>query len=130
MKIVIIGSGNLATQLSLALKDAGKDIVQIYSRTEEHAQELAGKLGCKHTTMIDEIDKNADIYILSVKDDALKGLASAICKDRPKGIFLHTAGSVPMAVFKGHAAHYGVLYPMQTFSKHRRVNFQEIPCFI
>jgi len=130
MKIVIIGSGNLATQLSLALKDAGKDIVQIFSRTEEHAQELAGKLGCKHTTMIDEIDKNADIYILSVKDDALNGLVSVICKDRPKGIFLHTAGSVPMAVFKGHAAHYGVLYPMQTFSKHRRVNFQEIPCFI
>lgn len=41
MKIVMIGSGNLATQLSLALKDAGREIVQVYSRTGAHAQELA-----------------------------------------------------------------------------------------
>lgn len=130
MKIVIIGSGNLATQLSLALKDAGKDIVQIFSRTEEHARELAEKLGCRHTADSDEIDKNADIYIFSVKDDALSSLASSICKDRPEGLFLHTAGSVPMDVFKDHASYYGVLYPMQTFSKHRSVDFQKIPCFI
>ena len=45
MKIVIIGSGNLATQLSLALKDANQEIVQIFSRTEAHAQELAEKIG-------------------------------------------------------------------------------------
>ena len=32
MKIVIIGSGNLATQLALALKDANQEIVQIFSR--------------------------------------------------------------------------------------------------
>jgi glutamyl-tRNA reductase len=46
MKIVIIGSGNLATNLSLALEDAGQDIVQIFSRTEAHAKELADKVGC------------------------------------------------------------------------------------
>ena len=130
MKIVIIGSGNLATQLSMALKDAGKEIVQIFSRTEEHASELADKLGCAHTTNPDEIDKNADIYIFSVKDDALGHLAASICKDRPNALFLHTAGSVPMDIFKGHAQYYGVLYPMQTFSKNRRVDFREIPCFI
>ena len=130
MKIVFIGSGNLATQLSLALKDAGKEIVQIYSRTEEHASELANKLGCAHTTNPDEIDKNADIYIFSVKDDALSHLAASICKNRPNALFLHTAGSVPMDIFKGHASRYGVLYPMQTFSKNRRVDFHEIPCFI
>ena len=45
MKIVIIGSGNLATQLSLTLKDANHEIVQIFSRTEVHAQELAEKIG-------------------------------------------------------------------------------------
>ena len=46
MKIVIIGSGNLATQLSLALSDAGQQIVQVFSKTKEHARELAEKLGC------------------------------------------------------------------------------------
>jgi predicted short-subunit dehydrogenase-like oxidoreductase (DUF2520 family) len=130
MKIVIIGSGNLATQLSLALKEAGKQIVQIFSRTEEHASELANKLGCAHTINPDEIDKNAQIYIFSVKDDALSHLAASICNERPNALFLHTAGSVPMDIFKGYASRYGVLYPMQTFSKNRRVDFRKIPCFI
>ena len=130
MKIVMIGSGNLATQLSLALKDAGQEIVQIFSRTEAHAQELADKIGCAYTTSVDAILRDADIYILSVKDDALSMLVSAVCHSRQQGLFLHTAGSMPMDLFKGHALQYGVLYPMQTFSKTRRVNFREIPCFI
>ena len=130
MKIVIIGSGNLATQLSLALKDAGKAIVQIYSRTEAHAIELAEKIGCAYTASLDDILTDADIYILAVKDDALATLAATVCVSRPNAIFLHTAGSMPMAVFKAHASQYGVLYPMQTFSKNRRVDFREIPCFI
>jgi predicted short-subunit dehydrogenase-like oxidoreductase (DUF2520 family) len=130
MKIVIIGSGNLATQLSLALKDAGHEIVQIFSRTQAHAQILAEQIGCPYTTIIEAILRDADVYILSVKDDALSVLAAAVCGSHQQGLFLHTAGSMPMELFKGYAAQYGVLYPMQTFSKTRRVNFREIPCFI
>ncbi len=130
MKIVIIGSGNLATQLSLAFKAVGKDVVQVYSRTEEHAKELADKIGCNFTTHVEDIRQDADVYIFSVKDDALSGLVASICQERPNGLFLHTAGSMPMDIFKGHALRYGVLYPMQTFSKNREVDFREIPCFV
>ena len=126
----MIGSGNLATQLSLALKDAGQEIVQIFSRTATHAQLLAEQIGCPYTTSVDAILRDADIFILSVKDDALSTLAAAVCNSRQQALFLHTAGSMPMDLFKGHALQYGVLYPMQTFSKTRRVNFREIPCFI
>ena len=130
MNIVIIGSGNLATHLSLALKTAGETLTQVYSPTRQHAQELAAKLGCGSCDHIDEIDKNADLYILSIKDDALSNLAATICHDRPEAVFIHTAGSVPMDIFKPYARRYGVLYPMQTFSKHRQVDFRPIPCFI
>ena len=130
MKIVIIGSGNLATHLSLALKTAGETMIQVFSRTEHHASELAGKLGCSYCDHIDEIDKNADLYILSIKDDAISEIAATICQNRPDAVFIHTAGSVPMDVFKPYARRYGVLYPMQTFSKHRQVDFHPIPCFI
>ena len=112
MKIVIIGSGNLATQLALALKDANQEIVQIFSRTSAHAQELADKIGCPYTTSVDAILRDADIYILSVKDDALAALAANLCAARTDALFLHTAGSMPMNLFKGHALQYGVLYPM------------------
>ena len=126
----MIGSGNLATQLSLALKDAGQEIVQIFSRTEAHAKDLADKIDCTYTALPEAILTDADSYILAVKDDALASLAATLCVSRPNALFLHTAGSMPMDVFKGHAAQYGVLYPMQTFSKNRRVCFREIPCFI
>ena len=130
MKIVIIGSGNLATQLSLALKDANKDIVQIYSRTEEHARLLADQIGCGFTARMEDVRRDADVYVLSVKDDAIGEVTATICSERPDGLFIHTAGSIPMDIFRGHARHYGVLYPMQTFSKNRRVDFRPIPCFI
>ena len=45
MKIIMIGAGNLATCLGKALLDAGHDILQVYSRTQESASALAGMLG-------------------------------------------------------------------------------------
>ena len=130
MDIVMIGSGNLATQLSLALKDAGNHIVQVYSRTETHANELASKIGCSYTNNIDEITEKADVYIISVKDDAISNIAEIVGKKAKKGLLVHTAGSINMDVLKGNTQHYGVLYPMQTFSKNRRVDFKSIPCFL
>ena len=130
MEIVIIGSGNLATQLGLALTDAGLHIHQVYSRTAEHAKQLADKIGAGYTANIDEIDENADVYIMSVKDDAISEIASKVCAKSSDAVFLHTAGSISIEIFKGKAQHYGVLYPMQTFSKSRKVNFKEIPCFL
>ena len=130
MRIVIIGSGNLATQLSLALHDAGQDIVQVFSRTADHAKCLADKLGCTYTSDINAISPDADIYIISVKDDAIAEVAQAVGQSSPNALILHTAGSVAMSVLGSCASRYGVLYPMQTFSKTRRVDFREIPCFI
>ena len=139
MNIVFLGSGNLATHLSLALKAAGENIVQIFSRTQEHAQALADKLHCASCTSISDIRTDADIYIFSVKDDALPNLINQLSEHLSQHpspnthhpLFLHTAGSVPMSVFPDNfQLSYGVLYPMQTFSKNRAVDFREIPCFI
>lgn len=130
MNIVIIGSGILATQLSLALSDAGQHILQVYSRAEEHACKLAEKIGCRYTANIDEITEKADVYIISVKDDAISNIAEKVGKKAKKGLLVHTAGSINMDVLKGNTQHYGVLYPMQTFSKNRRVDFKPIPCFL
>ena len=100
MKIVIIGSGNLATQLALTLKDANHSLVQIFSRTLANAKSLADKIGCSYTASLEAVLPDADIYILAVKDDALATLAAALCATRPNALFLHTAGSIPMSVFK------------------------------
>ena len=78
MKLVFLGSGNLATHLSLALKASGEDIIQIFSHTQEHAQALADKLHCTSCTNISDIRTDADIYIFSVKDDVLPSLISQL----------------------------------------------------
>lgn len=128
-RIVFIGAGNLATHLSTALHRAGYDILQIFSRTESSAQQLAGKLGCAMTTCIDEVRPDADIYIFSVSDAVLGELIDRVPL-REEALYLHTAGSIPMSVFAHRCRQYGVFYPLQTFSKTRPVKFEEIPLFI
>ncbi len=73
---------------------------------------------------------DADVYVVAVKDAVLADVVRQLCKGRAARVFLHTAGSMPMQVFDGLAAHYGVFYPMQTFSKERSLDFSRIPIFL
>ncbi len=128
MKIVFIGSGNLATNLAKALHDAGHHILQIYSYTEINAQKLARCVAATATHQLEALRDDADIYIFAVKDDVLQQIISQM--PHKKGVWLHTAGSIPMDIFSPFHDEYGVFYPIQTFSKERPVPFSSIPIFI
>lgn len=130
MKIILIGAGNLATHLGKAIFTAGHDVVQVFSRTMQSATALASEVGAQPVSDISAVRADADLYVVSVKDSAIVELIPVLCKGKETKVFLHTAGSIPMDVFQGMALHYGVLYPMQTFSKQREVDFSQIPCFI
>ena len=122
--------GNLATHLGKAIFAAGHDVVQVFSRTMQSATSLASEVGAQPVSDISDVRSDADLYVVSVKDSAIVELIPVLCKGKETKVFLHTAGSIPMDVFQGMALHYGVLYPMQTFSKQREVDFSQIPCFI
>ena len=128
MRIVFIGAGNLATNLSKALKVAGHDIVQIYSKTEESAGVLANIIGCEYTTDIYNVRQDVDIYIFAVKDSVVERLANCVAERVTGKLFVHTAGSMPMDILP--VERRGVFYPMQTFSKSREVDFSVIPIFL
>lgn len=130
MKIVLVGAGNLATQLGRSLAGHGYDIAQIYSRTEASAETLGAVLQVPFVTSVGEICTDADLYIVAVKDSALPELIPQLVNGREHALFVHTAGSLPMDIWKHHALRYGVFYPMQTFSKQRQVEFDSIPIFI
>ena len=130
MQVVMIGAGRLATQLGLALKEAGHEVTCVYSRTMASAQTLAETLGTSATDSLAQLPVAADVYIVAVKDAALEQVATEATRGREQQLFLHTAGSMPLEVWRGKTVRYGVLYPMQTFSKQRRVSFAEIPVFI
>lgn len=130
MTIVWIGAGNLAASLAPALQRAGHDIVQVFSRTAESAGRLAAVLGCPFTDDAAAVRTDAAVYIFAVSDAALEGLAGQIAPRVGGALCLHTAGSLPLDVFRGHARRYGVFYPMQTFSRACPVDFGGIPCFV
>lgn len=130
MKIVFVGAGRLAVNLGRSLFEAGHDIVQVYSRSIGSAAEMAAVVGGVPTDDINKLSSVADVYIIAVTDAAMPDLIPLVCKGREQKVFVHTAGSMPMEVFGGMALHYGVLYPMQSFSKEREVDMEEVPCFI
>lgn len=129
--IVFIGAGNLATNLAKALYRKGFRIVQVYSRTEASARSLAEVVEAEFTTDLNDINPFARLYIVSLKDSAFIELLPAIAAGKKKdALLVHTAGSLPLGIWNGTVEHYGVFYPMQTFSKQREVDFREIPFFI
>lgn len=127
--IVLIGAGNLANSLAKALYRNGFRIVQVYSRTELAARTLAEAVQAGYTTRLHELS-GASIYIVCLTDAAFTELLPQLTAGRANALWLHTAGSIPMSVWEGYAEHYGVLYPLQTFSKQREMNFSHIPLFI
>ncbi|MDR2148055.1 MAG: DUF2520 domain-containing protein [Tannerella sp.] len=127
-RVVFIGAGNVATHLAPAMQASGFEIGQIFSRSLGSAQLLAQKLHCNCTANIKEITPDADIYIFAVTDDALPNLVRQIPQN--SGVWIHTAGSIPMNIFNGYSERYGVIYPLQTLSKNRAVDFRQVPLFI
>lgn len=127
MKIVVFGSGNVAFHLAQAL-DKIYDVAQIISPNISHASSLAKKLkNAIASDNIREAAKDADVYLVSVKDDAI---AEVVNKSPNDGLWIHTSGSVGMEVFSSCKKKYGVLYPLQTFSKNADINLSKIPIFI
>jgi len=128
--VVFIGAGNLATNLAKALYYKGFRIVQVYSRTEESARTLAQAVEAAYTTDLSSVAADARLYIVPLKDAAFVQLLPEIVAGKENALWVHTAGSIPMDVWAGKVNRYGVFYPMQTFSKQREVNFQEVPFFV
>ncbi|MTK52099.1 Rossmann-like and DUF2520 domain-containing protein [Paludibacter sp.] len=127
MKVVCIGSGNVATHLAKAIHEAGFTVSQIVSRTEENAKKLALSVNAEWTTSPDDIEE-ADIYIYSVSDSALCEIIRL--NPHKEGLHVHTAGSMSLSLFADIKERGGVLYPLQTFSKGKAVDFKDIPLFI
>lgn len=125
--IVIIGAGNVATHLTLALKNSGCIINQVYSRSISNADCLARLVDAEPIDTLKNIITDADFYFLSVSDSAITSVVEMM--PRVSGIVVHTAGSIPMTVLEKFNMH-GVFYPFQTFTKDRGVDFSKIPVLI
>lgn len=123
-RISIVGSGNVATHLAVSLHKAGHQIVQIISRRQQNAQQLASVVGAAALDDVSLTTPEVDIIIVSVSDQAIPQTATQL--PNTSALVVHTAGSVAMDVFS-RFVNYGVLYPFQTFSKQKAVDMGKVP---
>ncbi|MBB6239429.1 putative short-subunit dehydrogenase-like oxidoreductase (DUF2520 family) [Pedobacter sp. AK013] len=128
MKIVLLGSGNVATHLAKALKAKGEDVIQVYSPNLNHAKSLAVTIGAEGLNDLTEIERNADLYIISIKDDAIESVAKSL--KNVTGLVVHTSGTTDIRILSSQVKRAGVFYPLQTFSKGKEVSFENIPLCI
>lgn len=127
----IIGAGNVAWHLGPELENAGYSIREVYSRSSESAKAIIERLyNAQLKNDLDFSNSKSQIFIICVADDAIEDIVTEIILPE-NAILVHTSGAQPLSML-GYAAteHIGVFYPLQTFSKSRRVNLKEVPVFI
>jgi len=125
MRIVILGTGNLATRLGLALLAKSAEVVQVYGRSQSGTTALADLMDCPCTTDLSEVYQDADLYLLAVTEEAIPTiLQNAPIRNR---LLVHTSGSVPMEILAAFSENYGVFYPLQTLSAQKTVDFSQVP---
>lgn len=117
MKVVIIGSGNVATVLGKMIHHAGHAIVQVYGRNAGSVANVAGILSAEAVVDATAIDATADIYLIAVSDNAIQAVAKQLSLNNK--IVVHTSGAASKRILEGCTANYGVLYPLQSIRKEK-----------
>ena len=128
MRITLIGSGNVATHLAAAFKNAGHNIVQVYSRDMQNAALLAYHVKADAIDDLQNINPQTDLFVIAVKDDAIGPIAQQLAKYQQP--IVHTSGATDLYTLLAFADNVGVFYPLQTFSKTKEVNFWNVPVCI
>jgi predicted short-subunit dehydrogenase-like oxidoreductase (DUF2520 family) len=129
MRIVIIGSGNIAHFFAPRFQSKGHDIIQIYSREENNAALLAKACNVpSYTNQLSEIDKTADAYILAVKDGALEYLNQTLSL---KGkLVIHCAGAVSLDTISNISENVGVIWTLYSINKKNLPTSNDIPLIV
>lgn len=127
---VVVGSGNVAEALAVAVAAAeGLCLRGVAARNGVRAAEIAALAGGVWHGPIGDAPA-ADLYLVAVSDRAVADVAAALPRVAGAAV-AHTAGSVGVDVLRdaGWDA-CGVVYPFQTFTAGRRVDFSRVPLFV
>ncbi|MBS1488057.1 MAG: DUF2520 domain-containing protein [Bacteroidetes bacterium] len=129
--ISFIGSGNVAWHLAPALDNAGFVVKEIFSRNHRHAALLTERLyQAEVKATLDFSTSQSAVFIIAVNDDSIREVAREIILPE-KALLAHSSGSVPLDELQFAAtSDIGVFYPLQTFSKTKKIDFQSVPIFI
>jgi predicted short-subunit dehydrogenase-like oxidoreductase (DUF2520 family) len=124
MQIVIIGSGNVAYHMAKAFVLNNIPLAQIFGRNENELSKISEELNIPYST---KILVGSDLYIICVSDNSVEKVSQLITKK--DCLVAHTSGSLPKEILAGEYRKAS-LYPLQTFSKSKELDYSKIPFFI
>lgn len=130
MRVAIIGSGAVAEAMARALVESeGVDLVQIYGRNEARITEIYALSKVGYLSYVSQLTE-ADVYVICVSDSAISTVTREL--NFPAGaVVVHTSGATPMSAIESSCdIRRGVLYPLQSFTRGRRIDMRETPIFI
>lgn len=106
-------------------------IVDIWSRSLANAQYLAKKVEASATDQLQQLHTKADLYIIAVPDDYIEAIAQQLHARLPKRArVIHTSGATSLSVLTPYFSMAGVIWPLQSLSKTKKLNFQKVPLCI
>ncbi len=124
--VALIGSGNVATWMAQRLQHSQRfPLTQVYSRKLENAQRLADLSGAKAIDNLKDLDPDNQIFIFALADKAYEDMLPQLPFRLPAAFL--TSGTVSCQCLKNYADHYGVIYPLQTFTKSQDMRSLEVP---
>lgn len=131
MDVSFIGSGNLAWHLAPALDNVGHIVKEVYSRNPKHAESLTERLyQAEVKASLDFSTSPSSLFIIATSDDAIQEVATEIVLP-DQAYLVHTSGGQPLSILQFAATdNIGAFYPLQTFSKTKRIDFKTVPIFI
>ena len=128
VRVGLIGFGNVGSHLARVLSkhhDIRLTVYQRHSNDKEFAE-----LNINFTSDWSRLD-DSEIILVAVKDEAIEEVLAALkAHITSDPIVAHCAGSVSSEVIRPYFHRYGVLYPLQTFSRDKKLDYKSIPIFI
>lgn len=132
LKIVMIGSGNVAHHIMQSLKNNNHiSFIQIFNhRKTNKVQALAKINNCEFISDYSQLNTKADLYFICVKDDVISDVVKKLISIKLKGLVVHTSGSTDLLALKNTSPNIGVYYPLQSFSYLDVINWKQTPILI
>ena len=124
-KIILIGAGNVATNIGLGLKKVGYEIVGCYSRSIESAGFLAQTLDCLIVNDLQNLPTH-NLILVCVPDASI---ADVIAHLPSTSNIAYTSGTVSLDELP-NTHKIGVFYPLQTFTKNKQIELKSVPFFV
>ena len=121
-RVSIVGAGRLGTALAVALASHGYAIDSLVARRAQRARKAATLLDGKPQALAAKqllSLRAADVFLITVPDDQIAGVAAELSRAEFEGIALHTSGALAsdvLAPLRKRGWHTGSVHPLISVS--------------